>query len=391
MTDPRIWRVVGDPLVRPTGSGALTDQTVAVKDVLAVAGQRIGAGNPAWLEHAVPELAHAWAVERLLADGAAVRGIAQTDELAYSLAGVNPHYGAPPNPLAPHRIPGGSSSGPASAVSMSEATIGLGTDTAGSIRVPAAYQGLWGIRPTVGAVRVDGLLPLASSFDTVGWLTHGPTLLAEVGRSLLPPGGAAVGEVVVVDELLALADADVAAAVGALAAGLPRIGWPMASMPGMLAAMQTVQAYEAWRAHGAWLATRPDALGADVRSRFARAAAVTPAQADAARAELDRHRTGMRGYLGDRVLLLPAASSVAPPVGRPRSLDAVRQATLQLTCVATIGGLPAVSVPVTTDGGLPAGACLVGPASSDHALIELARRIGETRSDVRGRRAGGSH
>src|SRR4051794_38315280 len=132
IVDPRIWRLAGDPLVRASGSGDLTGETVAVKDVFAVAGERIGAGNPAYLDQAVPQLAHAWAVERLLADGAAVRGIAQCDEFAYSLAGTNVHYGTPPNPHAPHRFPGGSSSGSASAVSMGLASIGLGTDTGGS-------------------------------------------------------------------------------------------------------------------------------------------------------------------------------------------------------------------------------------------------------------------
>lgn len=375
MIDERIWRVVGDPLVRPTGSGELAGETVAVKDLYAVAGQRIGAGNPAWLDHAVRELAHAWAVERLLADGAAVHGIAQTDEFAYSLAGTNAHHGTPPNPRAPHRISGGSSSGSASAVSMGEASIGLGTDTGGSIRVPASYQGLWGIRTTHGAVPVDGLLPLAPSFDTIGWLTRGPELLAEVGRSLLPPGDVTTGEVVVVDGLLGLADPDVAATIGPLAAGRPRISWPMAELPAMLATMQTLQAYEAWQSHGAWLATRLDTLGADVRQRFERASTITAQQADAARVEVERHRSGMRRHLGERVLLLPSASSVAPPVGRPRVLDAVRQGTMQLTCIAGIGGLPAVNVPLTTDDGLPAGACLVGPAGSDHALIALAASL----------------
>jgi hypothetical protein len=183
--DSRIWRIVGDPLVPKTGSGALDGETVAVKDLYAVAGQRIGAGNPEWLHHATPEPDHAWAVQQLLINGAAVRGIARTDEFAYSLAGTNAHHGTPPNPKAPHRISGGSSSGSASAVSMGHASIGLGTDTGGSIRVPAAYQGLWGIRTTHGVVPTGGLLPLAPSFDTVGWLTRDPSLLARVAAVLL--------------------------------------------------------------------------------------------------------------------------------------------------------------------------------------------------------------
>ncbi|KAA1400387.1 AtzH-like domain-containing protein [Aeromicrobium ginsengisoli] len=366
--DPRIWRVVGDPLVPKTGSGALDGETVAVKDLYAVAGQRVGAGNPEWLHHATPEAEHAWVVQQLLVNGAAVRGIARTDEFAYSLAGTNAHHGTPPNPKAPHRISGGSSSGSASAVSMGHASIGLGTDTGGSIRVPAAYQGLWGIRTTHGVVPTGGVLPLAPTFDAVGWLTRDSSLLARVASMVLPPDTVAVGDVVVAKTLTALAEPGVAAALGEFG-GTP-FEWP--DMAGWLTAFQTLQAWEAWQVHGEWLADRMDTLGADVRSRFERASSITSDEAARAAKDVTRIRLEIRERLGDRVLLLPSASSVAPPVNDTGALDAVRQATMQLTCIAGIGGLPAVSIPVTTAAGLPAGACLVGPAGSDQALIALA-------------------
>ncbi len=136
-------------------------------------------------------------------------GISRTDEFAYSLAGTNAHFGTPPNPRAPRRISGGSSSGSVSAVALGHVSIGLGTDTGGSIRVPAAYQGVWGIRTTHGAVDRGGLLPLAPTFDTVGWFARTPALLAAVGEVLLPPGPAWPVDpagLVVVPDLLALAD-----------------------------------------------------------------------------------------------------------------------------------------------------------------------------------------
>ncbi|MCW2840304.1 MAG: glutamyl-tRNA amidotransferase [Aeromicrobium sp.] len=374
VVDRRTWRVVGNPLVVATGRGVLDGETVAVKDLFAVAGHRIGAGNPTWLQHSATESRHAEAVGRLLDAGAGVVGIARTDEFAYSLAGTNAHHGAPPNLRAPGRIPGGSSSGSATAVATGQVTIGLGTDTGGSIRVPAAYQGLWGIRTTHGAVSVDGLLPLAPSFDTVGWLTKAPGLLAAVGDVLLPPDTFLPGDLVTAPALTALADADVAEAVARAAArsGATQIDWPLAALPDWLGALQALQAFEAWRVHGAWLAARMDSLGPDVRSRFERAASQPPEVGAAAAEETQRARAAIRGLLGDRVLLLPSASSVPPPIGDPAALDAVRQATMQLTCLAGLGGLPAVSIPVQTTDGLPAGACLVGPAGSDRALIELA-------------------
>ncbi|MCL3817801.1 amidase family protein [Aeromicrobium wangtongii] len=373
VVDRRTWRVVGNPLVRPTSHGGLDGESVAVKDLFAVAGHRIGAGNPAWLEQAAPEAQHATVVARLLEAGASVLGIAGTDEFAYSLAGTNAHHGSPPNLRAPGRIPGGSSSGSASAVATGQATIGLGTDTGGSIRVPAAYQGLWGIRTTHGAVPTGGLLPLAPAFDTVGWLTRGASLLARVGDVLLPPDSASPGELVTSPALTALADPVVAEALGSIAA--TGIEWPLAPMPDWLAAMQALQAWQAWQVHGPWLTGRLDTLGPDVRARFERAASLGPEVAEAAREEVARARETIEGLLGDGVLLLPSASSVAPPLGDLRALDAVRQATMQLTCLAGITGRPAVSVPLATPDGLPVGACLVGPAGSDRALIDLAATL----------------
>lgn len=154
--DPRVWRAVGAPLVPAASSGAVDGLDVAVKDLFAIEGQRIGAGVPRRLAEAPLETSTAPAVAMLLDAGASVRGIAQTDEFAYSIAGRNSGYGTPPNPAVPGAIPGGSSSGPATAVSLGQAAIGLATDTAGSIRVPASYQGLWGCaRRTARCLRRD--------------------------------------------------------------------------------------------------------------------------------------------------------------------------------------------------------------------------------------------
>lgn len=371
--DGRIWRVLGDPLVRPAGRGPLDGETVAVKDLFAVAGHPLGAGNPAWLEQARAETTHAWAVRTMIGAGASVRGIARTDEFAYSLAGANVHHGTPPNPRAPRRISGGSSSGSAAAVSLGHASIGLGTDTGGSIRVPAAYQGLFGIRTTHGAVPTAGVLPLAPSFDTVGWLTRDASLLARVGDVLLPDvARRRIDEVVVVPELLALADPDVAASVRGFAdaCSAREESWDLGHLPSWREAFRVHQAAEAWASHGAWLRTRLDTLGADVRARFEAAAAVTPQQAASATAEVVGARQAIRDLVGDRVIVLPSASSVAPERGA--DLGRVRDATLLLTCLAGLGGLPAVSVPLATEDGLPCGASLVAAAGRDRDLLEYA-------------------
>ncbi|MBZ5734653.1 DUF3225 domain-containing protein [Nocardioides sp. TRM66260-LWL] len=383
--DRRIWRVVGDPLVAGVAAGPLTGESVAVKDLFAVAGQVIGAGNPVWEREAPVERGDAAVVAALVEAGADVRGIARTDEFAYSLAGVNAHTGTPPNPAAPHRLGGGSSSGSAAAVALGHATIGLGTDTGGSIRVPAAYQGLYGIRTTHDVLDRHGMLALAPTFDAVGWLTRSADLLALVGEVLLPAAEVRSRDLVVVPELLRLADTDVASALDRWVADrglVVRETWPLHDLDRWREAFTTWQAWEAWQVRGAWISAAleahgPDVLSADVRGRFETARAVTMAQAHAAYDVVVEARARIRELIGGRVLVLPSAPTVAPPLGP--GLDArlqdTRLATTRLTCLAGLGGLPAVSIPVRTAAGLPAGVCLVAEPGADLDLLRLAQTL----------------
>jgi amidase len=377
--DTRVWRVVGDPLVPGAPDGPLAGETLAVKDLYALAGHRRGAGNPAWLARAPVEKQHAVVVSSLLDAGADAVGITRTDELAWSLAGANHHHGTPPNPAAPGRLPGGSSNGSASAVALGHVSIGLGTDTGGSIRVPASYQGLFGIRTTHGAVPRDGLLPLAPSYDTVGWLTRDADLLARVGDVLLPPRPAPrSAELVLCRGLLAEADPEVAAVVEGWA---DRVGmvvrepFDTGALPAWRQAWSTVQAHEAWQAHGRWLERHLDDLGPDVRGRVEAAAALEPDDVRRATALAATARRRILELVGDRVLVLPAAATAAPRLGvGPAEVARVREATLRLTCLAGLAGLPAVTVPGRTASGLPAGTCLLAAPGRDHDLLDLVRR-----------------
>jgi amidase len=382
--DRTIWRELGAPLVAGAPSGPLAGLTVAVKDLFAVRGHPIGAGNPTWLAEAGPEARHAAAVAALLDAGADVTGIARTDEFAYSLAGTNAHDGTPPNPAAPDRIPGGSSSGPAAAVATGQVDVGLGTDTAGSIRVPASYCGLVGLRTTHGVLSRAGMLPLAPSFDTVGWLTRDAATLDRVATALLPAArGGAPRRGVVVPAVLARADPAVRSAFdGAVARleldGLDTVDIADEQLSEWAAAFRTVQGHEAWAADGAWVSAHPDALGPDVAARFAAAAAVTDQEAAAARVVAGRARTRLRDLLGDGVvLLLPSTSSPAPgrdaAPGDP-AIEAARTATLGLTVLAGLAGAPAVSMPLLTVDGAPVGLSAVAAPGADRALTDLACR-----------------
>lgn len=367
-----VWREHGSPLVAGAPDGVLQGETVAVKDLYEVAGFAVGVGNPTFLAEAPVEVGTAPVVQQLLDAGAAIAGIAQTDEFAYSIAGANPHYGPPPNPAVPGGLPGGSSSGPASAVALGEASIGLGTDTAGSIRVPASYQGLWGLRTTHGAVSLEGVWPLAPTFDTVGWMTRDAATLRRVvevvlGLTTVDPGG-----FVVDPGLVALAEPAVREAFGAATAGLDVEEIDLGEATAMFEAFRITQAAEAWDSDGGWVTGHPDAVGAGAKERFEFAASVTAQQEAEARAALAAHRERLDALLGDRVLLVPSASSSAPAIdATAETLDAVRGATLRLTAIAGITGRPGLSIPALSIPE-PVGLCLVGPRGSDLALLDLA-------------------
>ena len=153
-------------------AGPLAGLSFAAKDIFDVAGAVTGCGNPDWAATHAAAAEDSWAVARLLPAGARLVGKTITDELAYSLNGQNAHYGTPTNPNGPGRIPGGSSSGSASAVAGGVVDFALGSDTGGSVRIPASYCGIFGLRPTHGRLPLDGVMPLAPSFDTLGWFAR---------------------------------------------------------------------------------------------------------------------------------------------------------------------------------------------------------------------------
>ena len=357
-----------------------------MKDTYAVAGFARGVGNPTWLAEAGVEQENASAVTALLAAGADIVGIAQTDEFAYSLAGTNAHYGTPPNPAANGRIPGGSSSGPASAVASGLVDIGLGSDTAGSIRVPASYCGLFGLRPSHGAISTQGLLPLGPAFDTVGWMTRDAATLEAVAAVLLPDGDPTPPEcLLLAEDLFALADPAVQAALREPAEQIAaRLRLPLKVVPTLCdqqldtwtAAFGTVQAAQAWQAHGPWLTNHPDALEPEIAHRFANGRAVTSEQLDAAQQTLVNARNLLAEHLRPGTILVqPAASTPAPPpLMSDQDKAAMRAGTLRLNCIASIAGLPAVVMPAALVENLPVGVCLVGRRDTDRTLVALARQ-----------------
>ena len=194
-------------------SGLLSGLTFAAKDIFDVAGHVTGGGNPDWKATHPPAERNAWIVQTLVDAGAAMVGKTHTDELTRGILGENAHYGTPINPRAPGRVPGGSSSGSASAVAGGLVDFALGSDTGGSVRIPASFCGLYGLRPTHGRIPLDGILLQAPSYDTIGWFARGAATFALVAGAVFgnPVTPGVPARIVIAEDLFEECDSEVAA------------------------------------------------------------------------------------------------------------------------------------------------------------------------------------
>jgi amidase len=373
--------------LRGARHGALAGLTVAVKDCYDIAGERTGIGSPEWLADHAPADATADAVRRVLDAGATVVGKTLCDEFMYSITGANAHYGTPLNPRAPDRLPGGSSSGSASAVAGGACDLALGTDTGGSIRVPAALCGLYGLRTTHGRVDMAGIQAMAPSFDSAGWLAAGPGVLRAAGGVLLNgervPG--TIERVLLARDVFELADGSCGQAVSDLLsrAGdlLPKAATVTLAPEGLAEwseCFRVVQAFETWQTFGAWISANRPRMGPGIDERMAYASSVEQETADGARRRGAEIRIQLRELLpSGTVVVLPTTPSPAPLVeASAGAVQKFRARTLLLTCAAGLGGLPQLSLPAGRVDSAPVGLSLLGWAGGDEALLDAAFALG---------------
>ena len=377
----------GDVKIEGAAEGPLKGVTFVAKDIFDVAGTVTSCGNPTWAEtHGGTATSHAWAVQKLLDAGATLVGKSVTDQLAFSIFGENHHHGTPKNVAAPDRQPGGSSSGSASAVAGRFCDTALGTDTGGSVRIPASYNGLIGLRPTHGILPTAGVMDLAPSFDTVGWFTRDARLFARVGDVLLPKQESPKRRrLLIAEDLFEHAEPAVRDAV------MPKIE-ELATRLGGKAFVRVVpthdsdaaggeywetfrvlQLTEIWKTHGNWVTEAKPVFGPLVQPNFDAAKSVfetvDPAPAMAAR-EAFKSRLKALMDPGD-MLVFPTAPFPAPKKGQSfEALAQIRPKVMRLTGLSGVAGIPQLTIPAGYVDGAPVGLSIATLWHGDRFLID---------------------
>jgi amidase len=369
--------------LKGAASGPLAGLSAVVKDMYDIAGERTGCGSPEWLATHPPAVRNCPPVQKILDAGATIIGKTVCDEYFYSVSGANAHYGTPVNVRAPGRLPGGSSAGSAAACGTGLCDFALGSDTGGSVRVPASFNGIYGLRPTHERIEHSGVADMAPSFDVPGWFAATPGVFRKVGAVLLDSRHVAanVDRVVVLEDAFAQAEEPVADLLRTLlefmSDDLPGMAHGRIAPEGLdpwREAFRIVQAYETWQTFGGFITKHKPNIGPGVKERMQFASTVTRTQADASREVVNKARDHIRQIVvPGTVLALPTAPSISPKIEMSGpELEEFRTRVMRLTCTSGISGLPQMSIPGATINGCPIGLSFIGWAGGDEALLDLA-------------------
>ncbi len=381
-----------------TKDGQLSGLRFAVKDLIDVAGHRTGCGNPTWLATHPPASVSAVCVEQLLAAGAQCEGKSVTDELAFSLLGENHHYGTPLNPAAPDRVPGGSSSGSASAVACGLVDFALGTDTGGSVRVPASNCGIWGWRPSHGLISVAGVMPFAPTLDTVGAFARNGEVLQQVAGVLLATDTSGVGAssprtLHLVREAFEMTDPHIRQVLDGPIEHIRSVfggrvcetslgdlcgDVRAADLATWLTIYRVLQGTEFESCLGGWIAEARPSFGPALAAGLEFIKKLDRTRVDESIGLREHHFDQLRTALGSGDLLcLPTAPAIVPRKGSKayeRNSDYYRR-TLSVNAIAGVGRLPQVSVPLGSVDGAPFGLSLLAAHRADVYVIDAAQRM----------------
>ena len=394
MTQPR--PTINDPLeafckdtqayINGVAGGPLSGLTFAAKDIFDVAGHVTGGGNPDWKATHQPASETAWVVQTLVNAGATMVGKTHTDELTRGILGENAHYGTPINPKAPGRVPGGSSSGSAAAVAGELVDFALGSDTGGSVRIPASFCGLYGLRPTHGRIPTEGLLDQAPSYDTIGWFARDAETFVRVGSMILqvPVPASRPSKLIIAEDVFEAAEGAVADAlrpalerIRALVGDSSSVRLSPSGLDAWAEQQNTLQSREAWEIMRDWIEEVNPRFSYQVGERYHLSSNITDAQVEQAAAVRDSVRARMdEVFSGGGFVCLPTSPVPAPPRGQSLSERRDGQSRiLRLTCMGGTTGRPQITIPVAEVYGLPVGLSFMGNRGADEALMGFAIEI----------------
>ena len=374
--------LIGNP------DGPLSGLTFAAKDIFDIEGHTTGGGNPDWKATHPPASRNAWIVQTLVDAGATMVGKTHTDELTRGILGENAHYGTPINSKAPDRVPGGSSSGSAAAVSGGLVDFALGSDTGGSVRIPASFCGLYGLRPTHGRVLLDGILTQAPSYDTIGWFTRDATTYAKIAEVVFGNRiqNTIPSHLIIAEDAFEEADRDVsdvlrpiAEKISIMVPSSSQIRLAPSGLTDWASQQNILQSEEAWDSVKDWVDTVNPRFSFWVSERYNLAISLTPDQISEAALLREQVRARMdEVFANGGIVCLPTAVAPAPLLGLPASAKKEIQGRLShLTCIAGTTGRPQLSLPLGEVNGLPVGLSFLGDHESDEELIGFARIVEE--------------
>jgi amidase len=368
-------------------SGPLAGRTFMVKDLFAIAGRKVSNGNPDWYAQAKGAPATARAIQWLLDAGASLTGITVCDEFFYSVLGTNIHYGTPINCRAKRHVTGGSSCGSAASVAATMCDFALGSDTGGSIRVPASFCGLYGLRPTHGRIDLAGATPMAPSYDTLGFLARDAELFRAVGNVLLEGEKveAPLKRLIIAEDMFARAEASIDEALWQVFARMGR-SLPQPERKIIAGddiddwrdAFRIIQGFEIQSTLLPFVLSHRESFAPAIRERFEAAAMITASEAEAARGVRSAVADRMRGIAQPgTVIVMPTTPTLPPERDIPDGASTVefRSRTLASTCLAGHSGLPELSIPSAEAAFCKVGLSFIGWAGGDEALLDIAASL----------------
>ncbi|KAJ4956981.1 hypothetical protein NE237_013764 [Protea cynaroides] len=391
----------------------LNGLTFAIKDIFDVEGYVTGFGNPDWARTHLPAVSTAPAVLALLNAGATSVGKTVMDEMAYSINGENIHYGTPVNPCAPDRIPGGSSSGSAVAVAEKLVDFSLGTDTGGSVRIPAAFCGIFGFRPSHAIVPTSGVIPMAQSLDTVGWFARDPVILNQVGRVLLQLPNvepAQPSHIIIPDDCFQLLSIPsdrvtqvllksieklfggqivrrtnlgdyvkdkVPSLKHFMGEGNDQLEYNIPSLMALSRAMRLLLRYEFKSNHEEWISSVKPDLGPGISERVQGALMATSENIDICHMVRNEFRAALADLLGEfGILAIPTIPG--PPIKLQTETAALRNfrsRAFSLLSIAGVSGFCQVNIPLGMYDNLPVAVSLLAKHGADGFLLNLVENL----------------